>query len=206
MDKQQHKLVKAINFATEAHKDQRRKDSKATPYITHPIEVMYFLSEAGITDVDILCSAVLHDVIEDTPVTKEELFEQFGENVTNMVLECSDDKSDTKVNRKKHQIEHASQISTGAKLVKLADKYSNVRGLGKNPPHFWSEVEIRGYICWAYKIVTIMAGVNEYIDEKFRILFDNLFFQFNIVINSDDDLQKELENYYSHIESNPGSI
>src|ERR1700722_16560552 len=96
-----NKLVSAINFAAIAHRSQRRKDEAKTPYINHPIEVMTFLSDAGITDVDTLCAAVLHDTIEDTGVTYEELCNLFDENVANIVRECSDNKSLPKEVRKK---------------------------------------------------------------------------------------------------------
>lgn len=97
------KLIKAIYFSAVAHKNQRRKDLNKIPYINHPIEVIYLLSETGVTDIDTLCAAILHDTIEDTNTTYEQLYENFGKTVADIVRECSDDKSFPKKleNRKK---------------------------------------------------------------------------------------------------------
>src|SRR5262252_844777 len=114
-------VLKAAAFAAEKHRNQRRKDEEASPYINHPIQVAYILVEANVEDPVVLASALLHDTIEDTETTHDELEIVFGYEIANIVAECSDDKSLTKLERKQAQIDHAAAISAKARLVKLAD-------------------------------------------------------------------------------------
>ena len=127
-------VLEATNFAAEKHRNQRRKNVEQTPYINHPIEVATILTRAGINDEDALIAALLHDTIEDTETSVEEVTERFGSNVIRIVMECTDDKKLDKVTRKKYQISHAAEISVQGKLVKLADKLSNLGGMFRNPP------------------------------------------------------------------------
>src|SRR5581483_1438704 len=154
------RLLNAIDFAAKKHKNQRRKDANATPYINHPIEVTDLLAQAAVTDVDILMAAVLHDTIEDTKTSFEELVNNFGLTVANIVMECTDDKSLPKETRKQLQISHAETMSTAAKLVKLADKYSNLSDLASNPPTSWRPEEIRGYAIWCFAVFLKLKGSN----------------------------------------------
>lgn len=189
------KLSYAINFSAKAHKDQRRKDEFKTPYINHPIEVMDMLSQAQIKDIDTLCAAVLHDTVEDTDVTYEDLIREFGENVANIVMECSDDKSLPKEVRKQEQIKHSKHISDSAKLVKIADKLSNLSGLDKYPPTKWSSEEIEGYFVWSYAVWLNLRGLNEILDKQMEKLFQNK----NLMNLSEKDLGERLEKYYENI-------
>lgn len=100
------KLIKCIGFAADKHINQRRKNKSSDPYINHPIELMNILAECDITDLDILDAAILHDTIEDTDTTYDELVENFGLDIANIVIECTDDKSLDKITRKKYQITH----------------------------------------------------------------------------------------------------
>lgn len=119
-------FAKAVAFAADKHRNQRRKDAEASPYINHPIALANVLAnEGGVEDVTVLCAAVLHDTIEDTETTSEELQAIFGPKVASVVMEVTDDKSLEKSLRKQKQVEHAPHISTEGKLVKLADKISN---------------------------------------------------------------------------------
>ena len=132
-------FIKAVAFAAEKHRNQRRKDADASPYINHPIALANVLAnEGGIQDISVLCAAILHDTIEDTETTADELQDLFGRKVTSIVLEVTDDKSLEKHVRKQRQIEHASHISHEAKLVKLADKICNLRDIFASPPADWS--------------------------------------------------------------------
>jgi (p)ppGpp synthase/HD superfamily hydrolase len=189
------KLINAINFAAVAHSNQRRKDEENTPYINHPIEVMWLLSNAGITDIDTLCGAVLHDTIEDTETTYEQLYDEFGKNVADIVQECSDDKSLPKEIRKQEQIIYASNVSVSAKLVKIADKLSNISDLQSNPPISWSNEEINGYFVWAYVVWLKMAGHNQILDALLR----NFFEKREITSLTEDELNEQLQNYYTTI-------
>lgn len=119
-------MITAFAFAADKHKNQRRKDAEASPYINHPIALAnLLLNEAGVEDQRVLIAAILHDTIEDTDTTEQELVKHFGKDVADIVLEVTDDKALPKAERKRLQIEHAAHISRRAKLVKLADKICN---------------------------------------------------------------------------------
>ena len=123
-------ILAAVHFAADKHRDQRRKDAEASPYINHPIEVAELLERVGgITDIVTLQGALLHDTIEDTNTTPEELEKAFGKEVRSVVEEVTDDKRLPKEDRKRLQIEHAPHVSLRAKQIKLADKIANVRSV-----------------------------------------------------------------------------
>jgi len=143
---------KAIDFATEKHQGQYRKNSKKEDYIVHPLEVMHLLKDYGVSNENIWMAAVLHDTIEDTSATYEEIKECFGKSVADIVLEVSDDKSLPKLTRKKLQVSKISQKSFGARMIKIGDKLSNTAELLIDPPTGWSSIQIIGYISWSEKI------------------------------------------------------
>src|SRR5512134_20524 len=131
-------LLKALRFSAEKHVDQRRKDARSSPYINHPIQVVETLWRVGkVRDVTLLVAAILHDTIEDTATTPEEIRDEFGEEVLALVLEVTDDKSLPKQVRKQLQVETASHKTGNAKLLKLADKICNVHDVVKSPPSVW---------------------------------------------------------------------
>src|SRR5690349_3135249 len=128
-------LLKALAFAAHKHRDQRRKDADASPYINHPISLADVLvNEAGVSDVEVICAALLHDTVEDTATTHEELVDAFGARVARIVAEVTDDKQLPKAERKRLQVVRAPHISREAKLVKLADKIANLRDVAERPP------------------------------------------------------------------------
>ena len=132
-------FVRALAFASRKHSQQRRKDADASPYINHPIALVSILAvEAGIADRDTLCAALLHDTIEDTDTSVEELVEAFGSSVASLVQEVTDDKRLPKAERKLHQVEHAGHLSPKARAVKLADKIANLGDVAHSPPVKWS--------------------------------------------------------------------
>lgn len=161
-------LLKAIAFAADKHRNQRRKDADASPYINHPIALANTLAnEGGISNESALCAAILHDTIEDTETTKEELVVNFGEKIANIVMEVTDDKELPKAERKLLQIEHAAHASHEAKLVKLADKISNLRDLLSAPPKDWPKERISEYFDWAGKVVAGLRGTNAELEKIF---------------------------------------
>lgn len=165
-------VLRAALFAAEKHKNQRRKDADASPYINHPIALANVLAtEGGVTDTDVLCAALLHDTIEDTETTADELRENFGDAVTDIVLEVTDDKSLPKAERKRLQIEYAAHASPQAKLVKLADKICNLRDILASPPADWSVARKQEYFDWSVKVV---AGVRD-VHPGLALVFDQLF-------------------------------
>ena len=162
-------ILKATHFAAQKHREQRRKDEYASPYIIHPISVALAIAQiGGVDDPEILAAALLHDTIEDTNTTSEELEEQFGEQVCKYVLEVSDDKSLPKAERKKRQIEHAKTLSKGAALIKLGDKISNVTDVINNPPSDWDINRRKAYLDWAEAVIKNWPQVNEKMENKFQ--------------------------------------
>jgi guanosine-3',5'-bis(diphosphate) 3'-pyrophosphohydrolase len=161
-------FVKAVAFAADKHRNQRRKDAEASPYINHPIALANVLAnEGGVVDVTVLCAAVLHDTIEDTETTSEELQAIFGPKVASVVMQVTDDKSLEKSLRKQRQVEHAPHISAEAKLVKLADKISNLRDIIASPPADWSAERKQAYFEWAAKVVAGVRGVHPGLESVF---------------------------------------
>ena len=162
------KLIQAINFAAKKHSSQKRKGADGEPYINHPLEVLNLLTSVGkVEDFNILIAAVLHDTIEDTETTEEEIEKLFGAEVCKMVLELTDDKSLPKPVRKQLQIEHAPYISVGAKQIKLCDKISNIRDVLENPPDGWSVERRSEYVNWGEKVVAGLRGANENLEKHF---------------------------------------
>jgi guanosine-3',5'-bis(diphosphate) 3'-pyrophosphohydrolase len=152
-------LLKALAFAAHKHRDQRRKDAEASPYINHPIALAEVLAgEGGVTDLEVLAVALLHDTIEDTATTGEELAREFGARIAAMVEEVTDDTRLPKAERKRLQVEHAAQLSDGAKLVKLADKICNLRDVAERPPAKWDMERRREYFEWAKRVIGGLRG------------------------------------------------
>jgi guanosine-3',5'-bis(diphosphate) 3'-pyrophosphohydrolase len=161
-------ILKATRFSAEKHNDQRRKDSNSSPYINHPIEVADTLWRVGyVRDETLLVAAILHDTIEDTDTTKEEIEKEFGEEVLKLVLEVTDDKSLPKQTRKQLQIEHAPHKSERAKLLKIADKINNIRDIITSPPENWSLERRQEYLLWSERIVSGLRGVNPQLEELY---------------------------------------
>jgi guanosine-3',5'-bis(diphosphate) 3'-pyrophosphohydrolase len=165
------KLISAAAFAARKHKIQKRKDG-IEPYINHPLEVAEILSRIGaIEDEDILTAAILHDTIEDTDTTEEEIRNIFGQKVCEYVKEVTDNKNLPKEIRKQLQIQKASKLSEGAKQIKIADKISNICAIMNSPPKDWSlETKIK-YVDWAKQVVDEMRGVNQNLEKYFDEIY-----------------------------------
>jgi guanosine-3',5'-bis(diphosphate) 3'-pyrophosphohydrolase len=154
-------LLRALAFAAHKHRRQRRKNVEASPYINHPIALADILcNEAHVTDVNVICGALLHDTVEDTETTEAELAGEFGAAITGIVMDVTDDKSLHKDERKEQQVEHAAHIGAGAKLVKLADKISNLRDVAHDPPANWDLQRRRDYFDWAKRVIDRLRGVH----------------------------------------------
>jgi guanosine-3',5'-bis(diphosphate) 3'-pyrophosphohydrolase len=164
-------LIQTAYFASYKHRKQKRKDADGTPYINHPIGVAHLLVEAGVTDLEVLQAALLHDTVEDTATTFEELEGKFGVSVARIVREVSDDKALAKDVRKRLQVEHAPHSSSKAKLVKLADKLHNLQDLLTSPPQSWRPERIQGYFLWAHAVVEGLRGTNRGLEERLDDLF-----------------------------------
>ena len=154
-------LIKAIHFSADKHRDQRRKDETNAPYINHPINVTQHLWEiGGVRDTVTLIAAVLHDTLEDTKTTPDEIRDAFGEDVLLVVQEVTDDKSLPKEERKLLQITHSPLLSHRAKMVKLSDKYCNLTDVLRHPPQNWEFERKQKYLLWTEQVVEGLRGVN----------------------------------------------
>ncbi len=168
-----NKLLQATSFAAKKHTGQKRKGDDAQPYINHPLEVANILANVGgIEDYDVLIAALLHDTIEDTETSAKEITNLFGETVCGYVREVTDDKNLPKAERKQLQIEHAPHLSTGAKLIKLGDKISNITDVTNNPPADWSKERRLEYINWGEKVINGLRGANENLENSFDELIE----------------------------------
>ncbi len=161
-------LLSALDFAAHKHRDQRRKGPGQTPYVNHVIGVTHTLaSVGGITDVATLRAAVLHDTLEDTDTTEQELEDLFGRDVLQLVQEVTDDTSLPKGERKRRQIEYAPHLSDRAKTLKLADKICNVADVLDDPAEGWMAQRRTEYLDWAEQVIAGCRGVNEALEANF---------------------------------------
>ncbi len=162
------RLLQALQFSAERHRHQRRKDHDASPYINHPIDVATVLAVVGgVADLTTLVAAILHDTIEDTATTPQDLDRLFGPEVRRLVQEMTDDKRLAKTVRKRLQIEHARAASHRAKLIKLGDKICNVRDVTHAPPAGWSVERRREYLDWTEQVVAGCRGANAALEQRF---------------------------------------
>ena len=165
-------LSKALSFAAHKHRHQVRKGSKPLPYINHPIALADLLIRTGnIHNAETIAAALLHDTVEDTDTTLAELEKEFGPAISELVAEVTDDKSLPKEERKRHQVEHASSLSPRARLVKLADKISNLRDIIEDPPDGWPLERKQQYFDWAKSVVDKIRGTNVELEKAFDTAF-----------------------------------
>ncbi len=167
-------FLKAIAFAADKHRHQRRKDPEASPYINHPIDLANVLvQEARVTDTTVLIAAILHDTLEDTQTTPDELAAVFGGEVRDIVLEVTDNNKLKKSKRKELQIKHGPHLTRRARLVKLADKICNLRDVAVNPPTRWPLKRQIEYFDWAKSVIDGMRGTHA----RLEALFDEVYAQ-----------------------------
>ena len=161
-------VLEALAFAAHKHRDQRRKDAAASPYINHPIALANVLvREGAVSEPEVVAAALLHDTLEDTQTSPGELRTAFGERVARVVEEVTDDKSLPKAERKRLQIEHAPGLSPEAKLVKLADKICNLRDVADRPPAQWDLRRRQEYFDWAKAVIDRLRGVHPGLEAAF---------------------------------------
>ena len=161
-------LTRAYHFAALKHAAQRRKGDAAEPYVNHLTEVAELVAQATAgADVEVVIAAILHDTVEDTGVTLDELTAAFGARVAGLVAEVTDDKALPKARRKELQIEHAAHASAGAQIIKLEDKTSNLRSLADSPPAGWDAARKAEYVAWAGRVVDQCRGANAWLAEEF---------------------------------------
>ena len=161
-------ILKAFDFAARKHQNQRRKNEQAFPYINHLIAVAEILWDIGeVHDIPTLVAGILHDTLEDTDTSPEELESSFGKEVRSTVEEVTDDKSLPKQVRKRLQVENAGSESLKARYVKLADKIANVQDFFDSPPANWSLERQLEYINWAEEVINGLRGSNKKLERYF---------------------------------------
>ena len=161
-------VLRAADMAAGWHVDQRRKGVAKEPYINHLLEVASLVTEAtGGKDPNVVIAALLHDAIEDQGITSDIIAEEFGKAVADYVLEVTDDKTLPKDERKRRQIEAGPKKSREAKLIKLADKTSNLRTIATSPAADWSVERRLEYIEWAKSVVAGLRGTSPWLEEQF---------------------------------------
>ncbi len=162
-------ITKALDFAARKHTDHRRKGEREEPYINHLAEVARLLADATDgDDLDLVLAGLLHDTIEHTKTTYDELVTEFWAVVADLVAEVTDDKSLEKAERKRRQVETAPSKSDRAKMIKIADKTSNLRSIAASPPKDWSVERRREYFKWARKVAAGCRGVNAKLEGRFN--------------------------------------
>ena len=162
------KILDAAVFAAEKHQGDVRKNKQRSPYITHPLLVAEAILRIGeIQNVTILTAAILHDTIEDTETTTDDIRERFGEEVLSIILEVTDDKSLSKMVRKRLQVAHAPELSYEARIVKLADKLINCRDILNDPPEYWTQIRRQDYIQWGADVLYRIRGTNPQLEAAF---------------------------------------
>jgi guanosine-3',5'-bis(diphosphate) 3'-pyrophosphohydrolase len=158
------KVFEALLFAARAHREQRRKGS-GDPYVNHLIEVAELLSRvAGVTDVDVLRAAVLHDVVEDTLVSPSDVERAFGARVRALVEAVTDDRYLPKDERRELQVEHMWSAEADVRMIKLADHCSNVAEL----PSDWSRQRQSDYLAWSERVARACSGTSPALDREYR--------------------------------------
>ena len=161
-------IARAWNFAAERHAKQKRKGDAQEPYVNHLAEVAELVATATDgRDANLVAAAVLHDTVEDTATLSGELASIFNADIAELVSEVTDDKRLDKAERKRLQVEHAATKSPRAKILKLADKTSNLRSLVKSPPADWSLERKRDYLDWAKAVVKGLRGTNTWLEARF---------------------------------------
>ncbi|TFH49049.1 MAG: HD domain-containing protein [Lysobacterales bacterium] len=161
-------LLRALDYAADRHRNQRRKDLGQTPYVNHLIAVADLIANVGgVSEPAVLAAAVLHDVVEDAGVTNAEVAERFGADVASLVAEVTDDTSLAAHERKSRQVEHAPHLSPRAKLIKLADKIANVTDVIERPPATWTRRRCTEYLVWSAAVVAGCRGTNTGLEQRF---------------------------------------
>jgi (p)ppGpp synthase/HD superfamily hydrolase len=166
-------VISAADYAARQHAGQRRKGEHGEPYINHLTEVAALLAAAtGGCDHVLVIGGLLHDTIEDTDTRPRDIDERFGSEVAALVAEVTDDKSLPKAERKRLQVETTPHKSRRAKLLKIADKTSNLRALVASPPAGWTEERLRDYVRWAAEVVRSCRGLNAALEAAFDAAYD----------------------------------
>ena len=163
-----NQVMKAADAAARWHVIQRRKGVASEPYVNHLLEVASLVTAATeALEADVVIAALLHDAVEDQAIAIELIASEFGQKVAGIVMEVTDNKKLLKAERKRLQVESASKKSREAKLIKLADKTSNLRTIAVSPAPDWSVERRLEYVRWARDVVAQVRGVSPWLEQQF---------------------------------------
>ena len=160
-------VSEAADLAARRHNGMARKGRGKEPYINHLAEVANILAEVTDGDAELVAAGWLHDTIEDTKTTREELARKFSERVAALVVEVTDDMSLPKSERRRRQVVDAPHKSPGARLIKIADKISNIRARILQDPSAAEREDLLDYVNWAELVVAGCRGGNAVLDRAF---------------------------------------
>ncbi len=161
-------VSEAAELAARRHTGMARKGRGNEPYINHLAEVANLLAlVTDGADAELVAAGWLHDTIEDAGTTREELAQKFSERVAALVVEVTDDVNLSQTERRQKQIEDAPRKSPDAKLIKIADKVSNIRARIAPQPSEAQRIDLAAYVIWAEKVVAGCRGVNPRLDATF---------------------------------------
>jgi (p)ppGpp synthase/HD superfamily hydrolase len=149
-------VLEALDFAARHH-----RENGADHFVNHLIDVATLLARSGVDDAEVLAAAVLHDVVEDTDATLDEVEHRFGTRVSALVASCFDDRSLPQAERQRIQLEGLRRASREAKAITLADHCSNALSL----PADWTPEKRRQYLAWSEAVVAACAGTNPQLEE-----------------------------------------
>lgn len=172
-------LFEALSFSAKKHKKQKRKDLDNTPYINHPVDVarnIAFLTSLDEKEkLDILNAAILHDTVEDTPTTLNEIENLFNENVAKLVEEVTNQKELTSEQSKLFELEKAKKLSLGAALIRISDKIENVKDINKTQPINWNLERKLKYCNWARNLVQNISIQHDSINQLKYLFYQRYY-------------------------------
>ena len=176
-------LDRAILFAVRAHAGTERR-GKGFPYIVHPMEAMAIASTMT-ADQEILAAAALHDVVEDTEMTLEDLRKEFGDRIARLV-DTESDRTDPSLDwraRKEESLRRLKNASYEEKIVAMGDKLSNMRAIARDYSSlgevFWDRFRIKEKSVHGWRYHALLDALSELSDtyayQEFEFLVNRIF-------------------------------
>jgi len=159
-------ILRAAKFAARHHHVQTRKQDPTIYVLVHLLEVAELLADLAFPE-EVIVASILHDVVEDTPITLDHIASEFGHPVAKLVEELTDDPALDEDQQKQAQIKSAPHKSHHAKAIKLSDKISNLRAVIHQPPGTWSHTKRAWYLDWSRKVAAGLKGSHPALDQRY---------------------------------------
>jgi (p)ppGpp synthase/HD superfamily hydrolase len=162
------RFARAAHYAACAHRFQKRKGIDGEPYVNHCLEVAELVGLAADPgDAEVAIAALLHDTVEDTTLTEDDLVRDFGRRIADLVLAVTDDKTQPDDLRKRRQVAEAPSKPRDARLIRIADKISNLRALIRTPPVGWTAPRLAAYVRWGRQVVDACGPTDPVLEAMF---------------------------------------